>query len=338
MVHRSVLCAGVIGVLVQGCIVVPATDDDTDPTEEVVDPPVVSCQIAGADDADGDCVDDSRDNCLALANNEQLDADDDGEGDSCDLLLVTPDAPLTVNTWDGYTAHTIATIDNNQSEAIAWTLDAVAPAEAHERIIDPSRIRFAAVEGVVAPGQRVDLTPEVLTHQLEPGRYHAAFTLTLGDSSRTIPLVVDVTEQDVDAAYCVYDVMLGEIYVDRGQGAVEGDLELRVQASAGDARITYPSAGAWLTLAEDESAYADVLVGQLRVPHGHTEAFELPLHIEDIDAGSHDAADRAAKLSLSCNAGAGARSERAAILELPSTTGGTALVEVVLHAIPRVEG
>jgi hypothetical protein len=52
---------------------------------------------AHGDDADGDGIEDTADNCPLLANPTQIDSDGDGVGDACDLCPATPagDAVLT---------------------------------------------------------------------------------------------------------------------------------------------------------------------------------------------------------------------------------------------------
>jgi hypothetical protein len=53
------------------------------------------------DDADGDCVEDSADNCPATSNNLQQDGEDDGVGDACDVCPTIFDPAQTDTDDDG---------------------------------------------------------------------------------------------------------------------------------------------------------------------------------------------------------------------------------------------
>ncbi|XP_072014783.1 uncharacterized protein [Amphiura filiformis] len=63
----------------------------------------VSCRIEllGCQDADGDTVEDSTDNCLLLSNPTQMDTDGDGVGDACDNCVATSNAAQTDTDGDG---------------------------------------------------------------------------------------------------------------------------------------------------------------------------------------------------------------------------------------------
>jgi hypothetical protein len=332
------LCAGLLLVVAQGCVVAGSSvgDDPAETQPGTDEPPVVACFVDETLDADGDCVEQAIDNCPTVSNGEQFDSDEDGVGDACDLLVVVPEGDLTVNTWDGYSDHVLAELDNNADAPVAWSVSVVEPKQGAALAAD--RITLGADGGSLDPTERVDINPRFYTFGLEPGRYHAAFELEIGGELRHIDEVVEVVAQDVDEAYCVYDIWLDELYVDRGQGAPEGDLELRIVTTVADDTRAYPGKLSHTTLAEDEVVFANVAVGQITVPAGQAASHEIGVSVLDLDTDGHDQGRRPAKLSLACNAGIGEAVVRSVTVELPSGAGASALVDVTIAAYPRVDG
>lgn len=184
-------------------------------------------------DVDMDGVDDALDNCPGITNPEQFDADGDGLGNDCDVVVNLSDdvAFAAVKHADGRMSVTrpqaIARISNSSSDPVEWRLVSL-----------PDAVQAVEAGGTVAPGMAV--TPRVAISRAGiPNEVFqsGAQQTYLGDvelqmiaasQMRSWLIGVLIAGSETDTNDCTYWVYLNKIEVTEGEEGLDPALELDV--------------------------------------------------------------------------------------------------------------
>lgn len=179
----------------------------------------------GFEDADGDWVQDSEDNCPDAPNYDQIDADGNGLGDACDLLVVphgVEEDPLRVYVAaEGEPRRVVlGTVTNNTSEPQLLEVHSTNP------------LLEAEEPGWIQPGETHELVGWARADEELPGGASGGRVLysnALEGLARFFEILFEVAEAHARTRPCLVDVTLERVDATEGQGVFEGGLEVVIE-------------------------------------------------------------------------------------------------------------
>jgi hypothetical protein len=125
--------------------------------------------------------------------------------------------------------------------------------------------------------------------------------------ARELPLADECLEPEPPPpGPCTIQVVMEGVYVDKGQGVTEGDLELNVQGSTnGGAAVGYPSATGTRTIEKETGKSIGALVSEHSLVPPNTQIIEVCAEVRETDNGGFNGKDDIAagcrSIKIGCN-------------------------------------